>query len=114
MTLEVWIAVMLGGITILVTLLGLVLAVFAIGIGFAAYWGYFGLKEEARRVATEAADKKLREYFENEALKDKIRLMMVSAAVVPAANVQVPAQPGTGERIYTEEGGDENASNSVG
>jgi len=32
MTLEVWIAVMLSGIAILVTLLGLVLAVFAIGV----------------------------------------------------------------------------------
>lgn len=104
---------MLGGITILITLLGLVLAVFAIGVGFAAYWGYFGLKEEARKVATDAADKKLREYFENEALKDKIRLMMVSAAVVPAANVPA-AQPAAGERIYVEEGGDEHASNTVG
>ena len=109
MTLEVWIAVMLSGIAILVTLLGLVLPVFAIGVGFAAYWGYFGLKEEARKVATEAANKKLSEYFENEALKDKIRLMMVSASVVPGVSA---AQPAGGERIY-EEGGDDNASNSV-
>jgi hypothetical protein len=55
MSLEVWIGIMLAGITVLVTLLGIMLAVFALGIGLAAIWGYSGLKDAAREQAAIAA-----------------------------------------------------------
>ncbi len=105
MTLEVWIGVMLAGITLLVTLLGLMLALFAIAIGVATFWGMAGVKEEAHRVATDAANKKLAEYFEQQSLKDKIRTMV--SDVAPAA-----PNPYGREQIYVE-GVDENANNDA-
>src|SRR5438105_4345530 len=51
MSLEVWIAIMLAGITVLVTILGLMLALLAVAVGLAAFWGYAGVKDAASKQA---------------------------------------------------------------
>ena len=70
---------MLAVITLLVTLLGLMLAALAIGIGVATFWGMAGVKEEAGRVADRVANAKLSDYFEKQAEKDRLRTIVVPA-----------------------------------
>ena len=57
MRLEDWIVVMLAGITLLVTIWGLMLGIMAVILGFGAWWGYNGMIEAAREAASKAATK---------------------------------------------------------
>lgn len=51
MSFDAWIVIMLAGIGIMVALLAIMLTVLAIGIAIAAWWGYGGMMEEARKQA---------------------------------------------------------------
>jgi hypothetical protein len=102
-----------AAITIILAALAVLLTALAIMVGGAAIWGYNTIKDEAKRiasqVATEAAEKKLIEYFETEALKDKIK-GMVSTSIPTATAVETPGTPYTGEREETDHG---NANNTA-
>jgi hypothetical protein len=101
-------------LTLVLAALGALLTALAIIIGIAAIFGYSGIKEEARRIATDAAHKKLTEYFENAALKDKIRGMVV-ATTLPSSTAPIEAHPRETERIYEEGGeGDDRDNTSEG
>jgi hypothetical protein len=88
-------------LTLVLAALAVLLTALAIIIGIAAVWGYLGIKEDARRIATEAAHKKLVEYFENESLKDKIRTMMASSTSASPVAASEISQPGDTGDIYT-------------
>lgn len=104
---------MLGGMAIEITVLGIALTMFAIGFGFASYYGYLGLQEKMHEAVKVAADKKLAEYFENESLKDKIRLMVGTDP--PAADPVVAIPAAAPEHVYQEGGNvDANANNGGG
>lgn len=90
-------------LTLVLAALAVLLTALAIMIGIAAIWGYTGLKEEARRIATEAAHKKLIEYFEKESLRDTIRTMVDPTTPIPVAPQNNPEQSGNGGDIYTGE-----------
>jgi hypothetical protein len=81
-------------LTVILTALAVLLTALAIMIGIAAVWGYVGIKDDARKIATEAAHKKLIEYFENESLKDKIRTMVRPPAPGLAGIQDRPAEVG--------------------
>src|SRR5579871_1577589 len=55
MRIEDWIVIMLAGVTVLVTLFGVMLAMLAVALGVAALWGYNGMIEAACKAATAAA-----------------------------------------------------------
>jgi hypothetical protein len=61
-------------ITIILAALGAILTALAIMIALLAIFGYRGIKDEANRIATEAANKTLDEYFQKQSLRDRIRL----------------------------------------
>jgi Tfp pilus assembly protein PilE len=75
------------GVNVMLTSLGVMLAGLGVVIAVAAIWGYHGLVERAESAAAKAAEgaiqAKLSEYFENEAIKDKLRhevMLHMSAA----------------------------------
>jgi hypothetical protein len=82
-------------ITIMLTALAVILAALAITVGIAAVWGYVSIKEDAGKIATKAAEKKLAEYFEQQGFKDKIREAMPQQPVEEGTAEQ--AKPYTGE-----------------
>lgn len=90
-------------LTLVLAALGVLLTALTLIIGIAAIWGYGGLREEARRIATEAAHAKLIEYFEKQSLRDTIRTMVdpIPPASLAAQNNQ--KQPEQGGDIYTGE-----------
>jgi hypothetical protein len=55
MSFDAWIVIMLAGIGIMVALLAIMLTLLAIGIAIAAWWGYGGMMEEARKQAAISA-----------------------------------------------------------
>lgn len=55
MSLETWVVIMLAGVTLLVTLLGLMLAALTVAIGIAAVFGYAGMLEAVSKKAESAA-----------------------------------------------------------
>jgi hypothetical protein len=96
-------------LTVVLAALAVLLAALTIIIGIAAVWGYLGIKEDTRKIATEAAHKKLVEYFENESLKDKIRQM------VPAPPVQdIEGKQDSVQSAYTGEEDKGNAGENNG
>jgi len=56
-------------ITIILTALGVILTALAVLIAVLAWWGYSGIKEEAKKTA----EKAIAEYLERQGVKDKIR-----------------------------------------
>jgi hypothetical protein len=61
-----------GFVTIVLTALGVMLAVLAIVIAVAAIWGYQGIAERAAQDARKAAETKLQEHIQSQAIKDFI------------------------------------------
>ena len=75
-------------ITIILAALAVLLTALAIFIGIAAVWGFTGIKEDAKKIAIQAAEKKLLEYFEQDELKDRIKSMVGSSKTVgPVAGI---------------------------
>jgi|SRR5579872_1178072 len=55
MSFDAWIVIMLAGVALMIGLLGIMLTVLAIGIAIAAWWGYGGMMEEAKKQAAATA-----------------------------------------------------------
>jgi len=98
-------------ITLTLAALAVLLTALAIMVAVAAWWGFTSIKDEAKKiasqVATEAAEKKLIEFFETEALKDRIKRMM-------DATKPIEPLPGSIGTPYTEkEDSDHGSADSV-
>lgn len=79
-------------ITIILAVLGVILTALAIMIALLAWWGYSGIKEEAKKTAERA----ISEYLEKQFVKDKLRTEVLPIQI---ANLDqsVTAIPYTGE-----------------
>jgi hypothetical protein len=94
-------------LSIVLTALAVVLAALAIAIGIAAIWGYNTIVEEAKRIATRAAEtaveSKIRAYFEGQSFRDTLK--EVVAPLAPAPPQAGGAGEGTVGKPYPEKGG---------
>lgn len=63
-----------NAVVIVLAALAVLLTALAIMIGVLAIFGYRGIKDEANRIATDAANKTLADYFTQQSLRDRIRL----------------------------------------
>lgn len=98
-------------LTLVLAALAVLLTALAIMVGIASVWGYTSIKDEAKKIASkvaaEAAEKKLIEYFETEALKDKIK-GMVGASLSAASPTETGGIPYTGDEEGTNHGNTDN------
>lgn len=95
-----------GFITILLTALGVMLALLAIVIGVAAIWGYQGIKERATEDAKKAAEEKLKEHIKSPEIKalieEHIRLRATEVAkemVQRRIDAPAPEQPADAQNV---------------
>ena len=86
-----------SAITIILTALGVMLAVLAIGIAVAAIWGYAGFKEFVREAAKthvgEAMAIKMKEYPEGAKILDAMRQLVQRADVLEQLQNQLVTTP---------------------
>jgi MFS superfamily sulfate permease-like transporter len=86
-----------NAITIILTALGVMLAVLAIGIAVAAIWGYAGFKEFVREAAkthvAEAMATKMKEYPEGTKVLDAMRQLAQRADVLEQLQNQLVTKP---------------------
>jgi hypothetical protein len=93
---EGWITIMLAGITVLVTLLG-------IGLAVAAIFGYSGVKEAARDAAEKAAERVIREnkdkWFKDNGLGLELPVAESQTADASSNSVEPVSRPYPGEEV---------------
>jgi MFS superfamily sulfate permease-like transporter len=94
-------------LSIVLTALAVLLTALAIAIGIAAIWGYTKIVEEAKRIATRAAERavetQIRAYFEGpfrDTLKEVVGVPVAPAPAPPGEEAQ-----GTVGKPYPETGG---------